>query len=286
MDPLRIHPGTAEPLPPLTPGEELLPNGPFSPAAVYPSTDQRSLPGGLATRGSWLGSDAFTGRYVTGWLKARSAVRIMIAGYLAASPNHLELEARLRNGDSLTIPFHGENPKEAWVPWLISLPDDAVAVRVKAVDGSSVGGAIVLGVGALLAGFAVAKANLSYGPIGELYGGKVSRTLEVGGHSDSRISYHVVQMVANHLAPFAPVANAYFAPWSFTSRGPLAGILAGVRLSLRLLSSEVQRACSSSTGEQPARASCVNVATRFSFRASPSQSGHWLKRDPNGGSGP
>jgi hypothetical protein len=79
---------------------------------------------------------------------------------------------------------------------------------------------------ALLTGFGIAKANISYGAAGELYGGSVSRTLEVGGHSDSRISFSVVQVVAHHYAPFGPAAAAYFSPWSFASRGPLAGLLA------------------------------------------------------------
>lgn len=103
----------------------------------------------------------------------------------------------------------------------------------------------VIGAAALVAGFAVAKANVSTGPAGELYAGTISRTLEVGGHSDSRISFHVVQLVANNFPPFAvrggtPAwrwiadtttlfgrdAPPYFAPWSFASRGPIAGLLA------------------------------------------------------------
>ncbi len=84
----------------------------------------------------------------------------------------------------------------------------------------------VLGIGMLLVGFGVAKANLSYAAPGELFHGTVSRTLEVGGHSDSRIPYHTVQIVAHHLRPFAPETHDYFYPWSFSSRGPLAGLLA------------------------------------------------------------
>lgn len=78
----------------------------------------------------------------------------------------------------------------------------------------------------LVVGFAAAKANVSLGPAGELYGGTVSRTLAVGGHSDSRICYHVVQLVAHHFAPFSREATGYFAPWSFASRGPLGGLIA------------------------------------------------------------
>jgi len=79
---------------------------------------------------------------------------------------------------------------------------------------------------ALIVCFGVAKANMSVGPPGELYGGTVSRSLEVGGHSDSRIAYHVVQLVAHHLAPFGQQATGYFGSWSFAARGPLAGLVA------------------------------------------------------------
>lgn len=71
-----------------------------------------------------------------------------------------------------------------------------------------------------------AKAAFSGGPKGELYAGSISRTLEVGDRSDSRISYHTVQIVAHHLAPREPEASKYFAPWDFSGRGPLAGLTA------------------------------------------------------------
>jgi hypothetical protein len=84
----------------------------------------------------------------------------------------------------------------------------------------------VTAVGALLVGFAVAKANVSFGPPGELFGGTVSRTLEVGGHSDSRTSYHGVQLIASHAGPFSAQAATHFSPWSFANRGPLASLIA------------------------------------------------------------
>ncbi|MSU50224.1 MAG: hypothetical protein EXS37_14255 [Opitutus sp.] len=85
---------------------------------------------------------------------------------------------------------------------------------------------IVIAAGALLSGFAVAKANLSFGPGGELFRDRVSRTLAVGNHSDSQISFHVVQIVAHHLGPYHDQTKIYFAPWRFASRGPLAGLMA------------------------------------------------------------
>ena len=73
---------------------------------------------------------------------------------------------------------------------------------------------------------AVARGTWSPGPDGELYGGTVSRTLEVGARSDSRIPFHVVQLVAHGTSPYSARGKSYFAPWSFSHRGPLAGLAA------------------------------------------------------------
>lgn len=73
-------------------------------------------------------------------------------------------------------------------------------------------------------GFAVARSLWSLGPAGELYGGTVSRTLEVGDRSDARISYNVVQLVAHGTKPFSPGGAYYFFPYDFSSRGPLPGL--------------------------------------------------------------
>ena len=73
---------------------------------------------------------------------------------------------------------------------------------------------------------AVAKGTWSPGPEGELFGGTVSRTLEVGGRSDARIPFHVVQLVAHGTSPYSDLGRSYFAPYSFSHRGPLAGLAA------------------------------------------------------------
>src|SRR5438105_2021680 len=83
-----------------------------------------------------------------------------------------------------------------------------------------------LAVAGLLLAVVAAKALWSVAPVGELYGGTVSRTLEVGDRSDSRISYHVVQLVAHGENPYSAVGAANFLPFTFVDRGPLAGIAA------------------------------------------------------------
>lgn len=81
----------------------------------------------------------------------------------------------------------------------------------------------LLVVGCVL-GLAVARALWSLGPEGELYGGSISRTLEVGERSDSRISFIVPTLVANDAGPYGALGAGQFAPYNFSSRGPLAGL--------------------------------------------------------------
>jgi hypothetical protein len=88
---------------------------------------------------------------------------------------------------------------------------------------SSDEGRALLIVGIVL-GVAVARSLWSLGPPGELFGGTTFRTLEVGNRSDSVISFHIVQLVANGHSPFGAVAHSYFGGWTFSDRGPLAGL--------------------------------------------------------------
>jgi len=76
----------------------------------------------------------------------------------------------------------------------------------------------------LLIAMAVSKATYSIGPSGELYRGHISRTLEASSRADSRISYHVVQIVALRQGAYSYVASSLFAPWNFSHRGPFAGL--------------------------------------------------------------
>lgn len=77
---------------------------------------------------------------------------------------------------------------------------------------------------ALALGLAVGRALWSLGPVGELYEGTISRTLVPEGRPDSRIPFLVPEMVANGAHPYGEAAGALFAPYNFSSRGPLAGL--------------------------------------------------------------
>jgi hypothetical protein len=87
------------------------------------------------------------------------------------------------------------------------------------------GEAAVCGLVLLLLSVGVAKGTWSQGPKDELYGGTVSRTLETD-RSDSRISYHVVQLIAHGTERADGRSRYYFGPYTFSDRGPLAGLSA------------------------------------------------------------
>lgn len=82
----------------------------------------------------------------------------------------------------------------------------------------------VLALVVLLILIAVAKSLYSIGPSGELYRGHISRTLEANGRGDSRISYHLVQLVALRKGGYSGLAYNLFAPWNFSHRGPVGGL--------------------------------------------------------------
>ncbi len=78
----------------------------------------------------------------------------------------------------------------------------------------------------VLSAIAVAKATYSVGPTGELFGDQISRTLEVGRYSDSRISNNIVQLVALRSRPFSAFAQRLYETWNFSHRGPINGLAA------------------------------------------------------------
>jgi hypothetical protein len=72
----------------------------------------------------------------------------------------------------------------------------------------------------------VGKGLYSQGPVGELYLNLISRTTEVGGRSDSRIPFNIVELVANGLTLNGAESRILHAPYLPTSRGPITGLTA------------------------------------------------------------
>jgi hypothetical protein len=78
----------------------------------------------------------------------------------------------------------------------------------------------------LALGIAIGRSLWSLSTVGELYEGTISRNLVAEGRPDSRIPFLIPQLVANGLGPYSPESNALFAPYNFSSRGPLGGLAA------------------------------------------------------------
>jgi hypothetical protein len=110
--------------------------------------------------------------------------------------------------------------------WLLALYAGYQFIRVPISSFTSAIERRVLLVIVAVSAIVVAKVTYSIGPVGELYGDEVSRTLEVGGRSDSRISYNVVQLVAFRSRPFSPLAASLYETWNFSYRGPINGLAA------------------------------------------------------------
>jgi hypothetical protein len=122
---------------------------------------------------------------------------------------------------------------------------------------------VLLIVGAAL-GIAIARALWSLGPAGELYSGTVFRTLEVGDRSDPVISYHIVQLLTHGASAFGDLSQSYFTPYTFSDRGPLAGLASAPIVLL-------------SGGRPPVSLGTVVLSTGRPLGAAP-----WLPFDPAG----
>ena len=81
-------------------------------------------------------------------------------------------------------------------------------------------------VAALVVAAAAARGAFSIGPAGELFRGTVSRNFQLSDRIDSRFSFYAVQAAAHHWGPASPTTEKFYYPWTFFSRGPLAGLAA------------------------------------------------------------
>jgi hypothetical protein len=76
----------------------------------------------------------------------------------------------------------------------------------------------------LALGLGIARALWSLGPEGEMFEGSISRTLQPEGRPDSQTSYLVVRMLVHGENPHGTIGLETFAPFDFSSRGPVPGM--------------------------------------------------------------
>ena len=77
----------------------------------------------------------------------------------------------------------------------------------------------------LALGLAIGRTIWSLDPEGGLYAGSISRTFYAEPRPDSRIPYLVSELIAHGKGPYSPQAEALYAPYNFSSRGPLGGLV-------------------------------------------------------------
>ena len=70
----------------------------------------------------------------------------------------------------------------------------------------------------------IARALWSLGPEGEMFEGSIARTLQPEGRPDSQTSYLVVRMLVHGENPHGVIGLETFAPYDFSSRGPVPGM--------------------------------------------------------------
>lgn len=76
----------------------------------------------------------------------------------------------------------------------------------------------------LALGLAIGRTIWSLDPEGELYAGSISRTFFPEPRPDSRIPYLIPELIAHGKDPYSHAASELFAPYNFSSRGPLGGM--------------------------------------------------------------
>jgi hypothetical protein len=82
----------------------------------------------------------------------------------------------------------------------------------------------VLLIVSLALGLAIGRSLWSLGPEGELFEGTISHTIVAEGRPDSRTPFFLTALVNQGGQPYGGPATELFAPYNFSSRGPLAGM--------------------------------------------------------------
>ncbi len=142
------------------------------------------------------------------WIAVPGLLGLALVGVAAwAGPRHFKPASMCRYGLGIFFAF------AAWRFWRTRFSSVVNAVELR-----------VLAIIVVLASICVAKSIYSLGPVGELFHDEISRTLEVGGRSDSRLPYHVAQLAGLRQKTDSPFARELYGTWTFSDRGQLVAL--------------------------------------------------------------
>lgn len=104
--------------------------------AFFASPDE--LPAGLSTRGSRVdGHTGYQGTFTSGWFNPRPTVALLVCGFPHRPGNELAIEIQTAEGEKPWAVYDGQNPRDSWRPWIVSLPSTATAFRIQAMDATT-----------------------------------------------------------------------------------------------------------------------------------------------------
>lgn len=157
------------------------------------------------------------------WCPAGAGTAVRSAWFLGAGPLALAAGGVLIWATGAHVPPPILGTALAAGLWL------AVGSRARRRDWVPGGGPALdraLAVAALVTLAVAAKASYSVGSEGELFRGTVSRNFQLSDRIDSRFGFYAVQAAAHGWGPASPITEKFYYPWTFFSRGPLAGLAA------------------------------------------------------------
>ncbi len=105
----------------------------FAENGVYFTMAQPRIGPNVKRFGSWLGSDASTGKAQSAWFHWTPNFNLQVAGYPNGHGCELYIETASAGGVLQRIPVAGDDPGETWQIRSISLPDGRAAIRFRIV---------------------------------------------------------------------------------------------------------------------------------------------------------
>lgn len=120
-------------IPPVDPGSSPWNNKTFRDWAYF--AERSEIPAGLENRGSRIDGVEYKGEFTSGWYQSREKIEFLVAGFPRLPQNELAVESRNATGVISRQKFNQTDPRDSWLPWIVSLPQDSKSFRIYAKDG-------------------------------------------------------------------------------------------------------------------------------------------------------